>query len=88
MVGVSASVNLPLHHKVEKFSSGIGSPGWSRKNGHKMVVVVVVAAVMELARLMVLVSEGIRTDAYSLRHVGKESECLLGSRKIHIRMQV
>jgi len=27
MVGVSASVNLPLHHKVEKLSSGIGSPG-------------------------------------------------------------
>jgi len=27
MVGVSASVNLPLHHKVQKFSSGTGSPG-------------------------------------------------------------
>ena len=40
MVGVSASVNLPLHHKVKKFSSGTGSPGWSRKKGHKMVVVV------------------------------------------------
>jgi len=39
MVGVSASVNLPLHHKVQKFSSGIGSPGWSRKKGHKTVVV-------------------------------------------------
>jgi len=39
MVGVSASVNLPLHHKVQKFSSGTGSPGWSRKKGHKMVVV-------------------------------------------------
>jgi len=38
MVGVSASVNLPLHHKVQKFSSG-GSPRWSRKKGHKMVVV-------------------------------------------------
>jgi len=37
---VSASVNLPLHHKVQKFSSGIGSPGWSRKKGHKTVVVV------------------------------------------------
>jgi len=24
---VSASVNLPLHHKVQKFSSGTGSPG-------------------------------------------------------------
>jgi len=34
MVGVSASVNLPLHHKVQKFSSGTGSPGcggWSWK---------------------------------------------------------
>jgi len=39
MVGVSASVNLPLHHKVEKFSSGTGSPGWSWKTGRKMVVV-------------------------------------------------
>ena len=26
MIGVSASVNLPLHHKVHKFSSGTGSP--------------------------------------------------------------
>ena len=40
VVGVSASVNLPLHHKVQKFSSGTGSPGWSRKKGRKMVVVV------------------------------------------------
>jgi len=40
MVGVSASVNLPLHHKVQKFSSGTGSPGWSRKKGPKTVVVV------------------------------------------------
>jgi len=42
MVSVFASVNLPLHHKVQKFSSGIGSPGWSRRKGRKMVVVVVV----------------------------------------------
>jgi len=41
MVGVSASVNLPLHHKVQKFSSGTGSPWWSRKKGRKTVVVVV-----------------------------------------------
>jgi len=27
---VSASVNLPLHHKVQKFSSGTGSTGWFR----------------------------------------------------------
>jgi len=39
MVGVSASVNLPLHHKVQKFSSGTSSPGWSQKNGRKTVVV-------------------------------------------------
>ena len=38
---VSASVNLPLHHKVQKFSYGTGSPGWSRKKDRKMVVVVV-----------------------------------------------
>jgi len=30
---VSASVDLPLHHKVQKFSSGTGSPRWSRKKG-------------------------------------------------------
>jgi len=41
IVGVSASVNLPLHHKVKKFSSqssGTGSHGWSRKRGRKTVV--------------------------------------------------
>ena len=31
---------LPLHHNVQKFSSGTSSPGWSRKKGRKMVVVV------------------------------------------------
>ena len=40
MVSLFASVNLPLHHKVQKLSSGTGSPGWSRKNGRKTVVVV------------------------------------------------
>jgi len=35
MVGVSASVNLPLHHKVQKFSSGTRSPRWSQKRGRK-----------------------------------------------------
>ena len=38
MVGVSASVSLPLHHKVQKFCFGTGSPGWSRRKGHKTVV--------------------------------------------------
>jgi len=42
MVSVSASVYLPLHNKVQKFSSGTGSPGWSRKKGRKTVVMVVV----------------------------------------------
>jgi len=32
---VSASVNLSLHHKVQKFSSGTGSLGWSRKRAVK-----------------------------------------------------
>jgi len=41
MVDVSASVNLPLHHKVQQFSSGTGSPRWSQKKGRKMVVGVV-----------------------------------------------
>jgi len=40
IVSVSASVNLPLYHKLQKFSSGTGSPGWSRKKGRKTVVVV------------------------------------------------
>ena len=39
VVGVSASVSLPLHHKVQKFYSGTGSFGWSQKKSHKTVVV-------------------------------------------------
>ena len=38
MVSVSASVNLPVHHKVQKFSSGTDSSGLSRKKGRKTVV--------------------------------------------------
>ena len=38
-VGVSASVNLTLRHKVQKFSSGTGSPGWSRKRAIKRLYV-------------------------------------------------
>ena len=41
MVSVSACVNLPVHHKVQKFSSGTGSLEWSQRKGRKMVVVVV-----------------------------------------------
>jgi len=43
---VSASVNLSLHHKVQKFSSGTGSPRWSWKKGRKTVVVVVVVLIV------------------------------------------
>jgi len=42
---MSASVNLPLHHKVQKFSSGTSSPGWSRRKGRKTVVCVVCVCV-------------------------------------------
>jgi len=36
MAAVSAS-GLLLHHKVQKFSSGTSSHGWSRKKGRKTV---------------------------------------------------
>ena len=52
MVGVSASVNLPLHHKVQKFSSGTGSPGWSRKKGRKTVVCVCMCVCVSLTYLV------------------------------------
>jgi len=42
IVSVSASVNLSLHHIVQKFYSGTGSPRLSWKKGRKTVVVVVV----------------------------------------------
>jgi len=48
MVNVSACVNLPLHHKVQKFSSGTGSLGWSRKKGRKTVVVSEASAITNL----------------------------------------
>ena len=37
MVGVTASVNRLLHHKVQKFSSGTSSLGWSRKRAIKQL---------------------------------------------------
>jgi len=39
MASVSASFNLPLRNKVQKFSSGTGSPRWSRKKVEVVVVV-------------------------------------------------
>ena len=56
------SVCLPpliLHHKVRKFFSGTGSPGWSRKKGCKMVVVVAVVVV-------VVSVAGIQTSYYRM----------------------
>jgi len=50
MIGVSASVNLPLYHKVQKFSSDTGSPGWCQKKGRKTVVVVVYITVFKWQR--------------------------------------
>ena len=35
---VNLNVNLPLYHKLQKFSSGTGSPRWSWKKGRKTVV--------------------------------------------------
>jgi len=70
---VSASVNLPLHHKVQKFSSGTGSPGWSRKKGRKPVVVVVVGAVKLCSnKIRVLNSECVLTQV-DLYNSGKNS---------------
>ena len=37
--GRPACKNIPLHHKVQKFTSGTGSPGWFREKGRKTVVV-------------------------------------------------
>jgi len=42
MGGLSASVIFPLLHKVQMFSSGTGSPGWSQKRAVKRLCVCVV----------------------------------------------
>jgi len=58
---VSASVNLPLHHIVQKFSSGTGSTGWCRKRAVKWFWCVVVVAgfvVFSALRLLVGRQEG------------------------------
>jgi len=47
IVGMSASVNHQLHHKVQKFSSGTSSSWWSQKKGRKMVVVWVVVVLKQ-----------------------------------------
>jgi len=40
--GWSVCLPLLIFHKVQKFSSGTGSPGWSWKKGRKVVVVLMV----------------------------------------------
>jgi len=52
MVGVSASVSLLLHHKVQSFSSGTSSPRWCQKKGCKTVVVVVVFCAFAVVMLV------------------------------------
>jgi len=39
-LSVCLSLLILIHHKVQKFSSGTGWPGWSRKKGRKKVVCV------------------------------------------------
>jgi len=46
MVSVFAFVNLRLHHEVQKFSSGTGSSGWSRKRAVKRLCGVVVERII------------------------------------------
>jgi len=64
MISVSTSVNLPLQHVVQKFPSGTGSPGWSRKKGHKAVVVC--AYLREFCHTVIVSSQlnKVKTQAY------------------------
>jgi len=49
MVGVSASVNLPLHNQVQKFCSGTGSPGGPGKRAVKWLCCVCVVWWLDIA---------------------------------------
>jgi len=72
MVGVSASVNLPLHHKVQKFSSGTVSPWWSQKKGRKTWcggVVCLMQNVINLLLLLLLIQLLLLLLLLLLRHV-------------------
>ena len=74
MVGVSASVNLPLHHNVQKFSSGTGSPGWSRKKGRKTVVVVMVLSFSTLIYNKRTMTVDVDSGAEAGAAAGEETE--------------
>jgi len=66
MVDVSASVNLLLHHKVQKFSSGTGSPGGPRKSCKTVVVVVVVTIILRFTLLFSLLTASCNKPQSSL----------------------
>jgi len=74
---VSASVNLPLHHKVQKFSSGTGSSGWSQKKGRKMVVLVASKRKNQLlcTRKHSLLYRVLRGGKRSDGHLTRRAEC-------------
>jgi len=78
MVSVSASVNLSLHHKVQKFSSGTGSPGWSWKKGRKTVVawcVVIIGRLLVAAALRRLPVTSKGNDADRLKPRLHDTTC-------------
>ena len=64
--------SLPLHHKVQKFSSGTGSPGWTQKKGKTVVVWSILSSVrrsMYLCNAMTLLGnrKGIWPGKYFLQ---------------------
>ena len=80
-----ASVNLPLLHKVQKFSSDTDSPGWSRKKGLKMVLVVwIVSAMHKISRLNDKLTSAYNSDvnsglAYALGNMYRDEFVILKS---------
>jgi len=80
MVSVSASVNLPLHHEVQKFSSCTGSPKWSRKKGRKTVVVVTYLDTHSLTY-----SHRAQSKERNVRHCQNEEASILWSHREETR---
>jgi len=77
MVGVSASVNLFLHHKVQKLSSGTSAPWWSWKNGHKMVVVVDISIFFVTFCITFVKSIVIAVNKQEMSHTRCFTACLM-----------
>jgi len=81
MIAVSASVYLPLHHKVQKFSSGTSSPGWSQKKGCKTAVVVVVECIDNSSLICRLTTQAGRLAVrVSIHNLGSEAEQMMRHR--------